>query len=566
MTSIPASAIVNVTPNVVSADGTGLDLGGLVLTTSIRVPVGTVATFTNAAAVAAAFGLSSGEAAFAGRYFAGFDGSPVKPAQLNFAQYVGLGVAGYMRGGNISAIPLATLQAIAGTITLSINGNVVTSAAINLTGAASFSAAAALIQAAINVNDAAFTGSITGNVLTVTAVTSGALAVGQTLAGGGVLAGTVITTLGTGTGGTGTYNLATSQTVASIALTAGATTVAYDTVTGSIFVTAGTPGASSSVSVAVDGAAATALKFTAATGAIVSTGAGATTPGDAMTAVAGSTQNFATFTTLFKPSTNDKVAFATWASGKNNRFLYVMPDDDVNATQPNNTACAAYLINQAKLSATMPIYCLVYDNSISAFAMGTIASIDFTAAGGRTNLAFRSSAGLVATVTSQAITDALLANGYNFYGSYATAAQGFTFFYNGLVTGPFLWADSLINEISLTNAIQLALMDLLTRVPSIPYNIQGYALIEQALAGPIAAAVRFGSIRSGVALTPTQVAQINNAAGKVITDTLTQRGWYLQVSPANGNQRAARASPPINFWYTDGQSVQKIALNSIEIQ
>lgn len=566
MTSIPASAIVNVTPNVVSADGTGLDLGGLVLTTSIRVPVGTVATFTNAAAVASAFGLSSGEAAFAQRYFSGFDGSPVKPAQLNFAQYTGSAVPGYLRGGNISTLSLAALQAIAGPITLSINGNVVTSAAINLSGAASFSAAAALIQAAIATNDATFTGSITGAVLTVTAVTTGTLVVGQTLAGGGILAGTVITSLGTGAGGAGTYNVSAAQTVASAALTAGATTVAFDAVTGSFFVTSGTPGASSSVSVAVTGTAATALKLTAAASAIVSAGADATTPGGAMTAVAGSTQNFATFTTLFKPSTTDKVAFATWASGKNNRFLYVMPDDDINATQQGNTTTAAYLITTAGLSGTMPIYSPIYDNSISAFVMGTIASVDFSAANGRTNLAFRSSAGLVATVTSQIVADTLLANGYNFYGSYATAAQGFTFFYNGFVTGPFLWADSLINEISLTNSIQLALMGLLTRVPSIPYNIQGYALIEQALAGPIDAAVRFGSIRTGVTLTPTQAAQINNAAGKVITDTLTQRGWYLHVSPATGSQRAARASPPINFWYTDGQSVQKIALNSIEIQ
>ena len=51
--------------------------------------------------------------------------------------------------------------------------------------------------------------------LTVTAVTSGTLYIGQTIQGAGVTANTMITALGTGTGGTGTYTISTSQTVAS---------------------------------------------------------------------------------------------------------------------------------------------------------------------------------------------------------------------------------------------------------------------------------------------------------------------------------------------------------------
>ncbi|CAB4123429.1 hypothetical protein UFOVP43_10 [uncultured Caudovirales phage] len=60
-----------------------------------------------------------------------------------------------------------------------------------------------------------FTGSITTTVLTVTAVTSGTLYVGQTIQGSGVAAKTIITALVTGTGGTGTYTVSASQTVAS---------------------------------------------------------------------------------------------------------------------------------------------------------------------------------------------------------------------------------------------------------------------------------------------------------------------------------------------------------------
>jgi len=54
------------------------------------------------------------------------------------------------------------------------------------------------------------TASFATNVMTVTAVSSGALKVGDVVTSASVAAGTTITALGTGTGGTGTYTLSTS--------------------------------------------------------------------------------------------------------------------------------------------------------------------------------------------------------------------------------------------------------------------------------------------------------------------------------------------------------------------
>ena len=65
---------------------------------------------------------------------------------------------------------------------------------------------------------AVFTGSTSGTTLTVASVSSGTIAVGQSLYGIGVLAETVITALGTGTGGAGTYTINRSQTVATAVL------------------------------------------------------------------------------------------------------------------------------------------------------------------------------------------------------------------------------------------------------------------------------------------------------------------------------------------------------------
>jgi len=70
---------------------------------------------------------------------------------------------------------------------------------------------------------ASFIGSISGNILTVTGINSGALAQGQTLSGTGITAGTKITQLLTGAGGNinevGTYQVNISQTVASTTIT-----------------------------------------------------------------------------------------------------------------------------------------------------------------------------------------------------------------------------------------------------------------------------------------------------------------------------------------------------------
>lgn len=78
----------------------------------------------------------------------------------------------------------------------------------------------------LNASGGVGTASITATTMTVTAITSGAYAVGQVLTGTGVTGGTTITALGTGTGGTGTYTVSASQTVASTAITASNTAAA----------------------------------------------------------------------------------------------------------------------------------------------------------------------------------------------------------------------------------------------------------------------------------------------------------------------------------------------------
>jgi hypothetical protein len=80
------------------------------------------------------------------------------------------------------------------------------------------------VASTANYIGASFTGSISGDILTVTAIGSGAVAQGQTLSGSGITSGTKIVDFLTGAGGNinevGTYKLNISQTVASTTITA----------------------------------------------------------------------------------------------------------------------------------------------------------------------------------------------------------------------------------------------------------------------------------------------------------------------------------------------------------
>jgi len=134
------------------------------------------------------------------------------------------------------------------------------------------------------------------------------------------------------------------------------------------------------------------------------------------------------------------------------------------------------------------------------------------------------------------------------------------------VSGPFTWVDTYINQIWLNSQFQLALMVLLTQVKSIPYNAAGYGLIRAALLDPIQQGLNFGAFREGVTLSTLQKAEVNSAAGVAIDRTLSTQGWYLHIGDATPQVRQARASPPMTFWYMDGESVQRLDLASVAVQ
>lgn len=360
------------------------------------------------------------------------------------------------------------------------------------------------------------------------------------------------------------FSDAAAKLTTALGLTGGAA-VTYSSAFQSFVITSGTTGGTSTITFASSTTSLDALLgLNQAAGAVLSQGSATMTPAGAMAAVVNATVNWACFTTAFEPLIADKEAFATWTSGTGGQFVYVPYDTDITATQnPNTFTGLGKRLVQNSISGVAPVY---QDPLLAAFVLGVAASVDFTRPAGRVSWAFKSGTGMAPSVTDATSAANLLANGYNYYGAYATAAQQFNIFYNGQISGAYKWIDSYVDAIWLNNALQLALMVLFTNTNSIPYNNEGYALIKAACQDVIGQAVQAGVISPGVPLSAAQAAEVNAAAGLPIDKTLANAGWYLQVLPATAQARGNRATPPCTLWYMDGGSVTKLNLASIDVQ
>lgn len=337
--------------------------------------------------------------------------------------------------------------------------------------------------------------------------------------------------------------------------------VTYDSLRAAFLIKSATAGASSTITYAAN-ALATSLGLTQATGAVLSQGAVAATPASTMALVKAATQNWISFTTMYEPTLADKQAFAAWSNSDGQRWEYVCADSDATASQSGNVTSFGPLMKAAGYNGVCAIWGTL---DKAAFICGAIASIDYTKTNGRISFDYKSQAGLTADVTDATIADNLIANGYNFYGAYATANDQFTGFQSGSVPGVWKWLDPYVNEIWLNNQFQLAMITYKRNSRSVPYNVDGYGGIRAALLDPIKQAINAGVIRSGVVLSEQQKSVMNADAGVQIDTTVFQEGWYLKVADPGAQVRGVRGSPDMTVWYTDGGSVRTMNLSSVAV-
>jgi hypothetical protein len=369
----------------------------------------------------------------------------------------------------------------------------------------------------------------------------------------------------------GTINLsaATSFSSAASIIQSGFTspgfTVSYNSTQSAFVFTTIATGATQTVNFAATGTLATNLRLTQATGAIVSQGADIAAPATFMANILTQNQNWATFMTVWEASLTEKEAFAQWSNSASPRWLYVCQDSDPNALVANNTITFGNYLQVNQLIGTCPIY---GNLTHAAFVCGFAASLNFNRLNGRATLDFKSQSGLVPSVTNSTQYTAVVSNGYNCYGAFGSnnPANNANWFTPGSVSGKWLWADTYLNQIWLNANLQLSMVNLLTQIGAVPYNSQGNGLIYSAALDPINSALNFGAIRAGINVSAAQAAEIQYALGFNAAPTIASQGFYLQISEATAQTRAARQSPPITLYYQDGEAVQQITMASIAIQ
>jgi hypothetical protein len=339
--------------------------------------------------------------------------------------------------------------------------------------------------------------------------------------------------------------------------------VVWDTNTKAFIISSATDGDSSTITYAT-GTLSAGLRLTSAAGAVLSQGSDAAVVADAFQKVLAVSQDFALFTTSFICNQDQHLAFAAWVSAQNYRFGYVAHDASANAIIQDSTDNLTYaLITTYSYGQTVPVYGYQVH---AASVLGYAASLDFDRAEGRVPFKFRSLDGLLAQVSDSSIYDVLIANGYNFYGAYSANNYSTKYWADGTITGDFKWLDTFCFQIWLNANLMQDAIEMFQANRSYPYNNAMKAAVEASFADTIAQGVAFGGIRTGITLSGSQKSQIQNAVGVDISSTLQAKGWYLFIADATPEQRAARTSPSMTFYYCDGGSLQKLTLASIEVQ
>ena len=309
--SVNADKLVQIIPRIIEGGTPGLTFAGLLLSQSELLPAGRVVQFASAQAVANYFGSLSEEASMASMYFSGYVNTTSLPDKIFFARYNGEAVGAWLRGAKYTG-NIAVLQAVTnGAMVISIDNTPHTLSSVDLSAATSFSQVAEAIQTALT--------------------------------------------------------------------TAGATgaKVTYSSQTGAFQIDSPTTGASSAVAFPTPPEAGTdlgaLLLLTEQSGAVQSVGMAGQTLPDCMTNVLLYARDWVTFSTVWEPELNDKIALAQWCAGYDTRFAYVLYDTDNAAQVAGSTASAGYQIAKVlELDGTVPG---LYDSPVQIEGFSTDAMV-----------------------------------------------------------------------------------------------------------------------------------------------------------------------------------------------
>lgn len=296
------------------------------------------------------------------------------------------------------------------------------------------------------------------------------------------------------------------------------------------------------------------------TPAFVSAGEATRTVDENISHVLNCVSDFAGFVSFFPMLETTSLSVATYLNGIEDDFCFFAQTNNTASLNSGDTTAL-----KAQVSALKNVYVQWGTVANTVFSSAIGACVDYEN-GIALNWAFKSQTGLVADVTTDSVYDALTENGYNFYATYGLKATSDNFLMNGNVTGIYNFVDSLYNSIWLKDSLQRDLLLLFTNVGQIGYNIQGYSLIKSALQNTINLALNNNVISTGITLSTAQIIQLSQELGEDVSATLESNGYILIVDDPGAQARITRQSPICKLIYTYSGGINKIVLESIQVQ
>lgn len=512
---LPVSSSINATLNNTRVfAGLGLSINPLIPTTQ------PILQFTSAASVATYFGSSSSESIVATKYFKTSDTALASPRYIYFGKFVIDAIAPYLRSAvstNTTALLASIKTVTAGQMSVSVNGTVYPTTGIDLSGATSLSNAASLLTTAITTANAAL-----------------------------VTASFTITWDGTF-----------KQFVASIPGTGAIKTMDY-------FSSTGSP------------AIATIMKFTQATGAILSQGA------DAIASTSASTnldnlvpyimdQYSIAFVDDLGGDLDDDInlSISQWVDTQNTpqdkyNFFCWSDESALELSSSADTTSIWYLINEAGYNSSSIFDEVLLSNAQRAFAMmGIFASLDLTQKKSALTAAFKTQTGLAPSVTQTSIAENLDEKKINYYGN--VGISGSTnqknWFYGGYTTGKWKYIDNQVGQIWISYQIQVSLADLFSVMNQVPNDPDGQGMIRSQLTSVMDQSIFNGIIGVGVVFDNATSQEIKTTYG-VSAQELTNNGYIIVNNATSQALREIRESSPWFVLYVKASAIQYLPVQT----
>ncbi len=250
---------------------------------------------------------------------------------------------------------------------------------------------------------------------------------------------------------------------------------------------------------------------------VVSDGAAAQTPVEAVMASVVASNNFGSFLFMNTTTLSEVTAVAAWNATQNVTFMYLVAVASQTDATNYNAALIGYQGTGVELSIAPGA-----NNYVEQDPMQILAATNYDAANSVQNYMFQVFPGQTPSVTDDATANFYDALRVNYYGQTQTAGQFISFFQRGnLMGGPSapIAMNVYANEMWLKDAMGAALMQLLLVQGRVPANAAGKSLVLSSLQSVIDEALNNGTISANKLLTNSQIAFITSTAGD-------DKAWY----------------------------------------